>query len=121
RFIYVCVVGVVAGVVVGWLDYQLERVLIDDPAIVITISVLVPFAAYLAADVVNASGVLSVVACGLYGSRKGDETRSARVRLDAAAVWNALAFMLNGLVFLLIGLQIRPILISLGNQSAGEL
>ncbi|MGZ4810875.1 MAG: cation:proton antiporter, partial [Thermoanaerobaculia bacterium] len=120
RFVYVCVVGVGAGVAIGFLAHHLER-LVDDAPIVITISVLVPYAAYFAADILHASGVLAVVACGLYGSRKGDEYRSAHVRLDAGAVWNALAFILNGLVFILIGLQLRPILISLGNVSFGTL
>ena len=61
---------------------------------------------YLAAEVVHASGVLAVVACGLYLSRQSTEFFSPTVRIQLYAFWNSLTFLLNGLVFMLIGLQL---------------
>lgn len=120
RLLYVSVVGIAIGLVIGWVVDRVERG-IDDAPIVIAITVLVPFAAYFTADAVHASGVLAVVACGLLQSWRSDEFRSARVRLEAGVVWNTLAFILNGLVFVLIGLQLRPILRGLAGMNPGSL
>lgn len=114
RFFYVTVIGVGIGLVVGWLGHRVER-WIDDPPIVVATTVLVPFVAYFAAEEVKASGVLAVVACGLLHSRRADESRPARVRLESGVVWNTLNFILNGVVFVLIGLQLRPVLRDIGN------
>jgi monovalent cation/hydrogen antiporter len=100
--------GLVVGLVVGWLERRL-----DDGPIEITISILVPYTVYLAAEAIHASGVLAVVACGLYLSRKSSEFFSARVRIQAWAVWDSLSFILNGLVFMIIGLQLPHVLASL--------
>jgi monovalent cation/hydrogen antiporter len=71
---------------------------------------LTPYVAYLAADGIRASGVLAVVAGGLYLGRKSSHFFSASVRLQAWAVWDSLTFILNGLVFVLIGLQLPYVL-----------
>jgi CPA1 family monovalent cation:H+ antiporter len=98
-------IGLVLGRLVEWFELQ-----IDDAQIEITISILVPYAAYMAAQWVGASGVLAVVACGLYLSRQSTRFFSPRVRIQVYAVWNALTFILNGLVFVLIGLQLPNVL-----------
>ena len=82
---------------------------------------MVPYVAYLAADSIHASGVLAVVACGLYLSRKSSSFFSASVRLQAWAVWDSLTFILNGLVFVLIGLQLPNVLRGIRDHSLGEL
>lgn len=109
RLIFVIVVGIAIGLLVGagvhWLEPR-----IDDGPIEITISILVPYAGYLAAEAVHASGVLAVVACGLYLSHRNADLFSPSVRIQAYAVWNALTFVLNGLVFVLIGLQLPYVL-----------
>jgi CPA1 family monovalent cation:H+ antiporter len=92
-------------VVVGWLEK-----FIDDGPIEIVVSLVVPYAAYLAGEHVHASGVLAVVACGLYLSRKSATFFSPGVRIQVMGVWDALTFMLNGLVFVLIGLQLPYVL-----------
>ncbi|MDE3181095.1 MAG: cation:proton antiporter, partial [Acidobacteriota bacterium] len=98
RLIFVIVVGIAIGLLVGagvhWLEPR-----IDDGPIEITISILVPYAGYLAAEAVHASGVLAVVVCGLYLSHRSADLFSPSVRIQAYAVWNALTFVLNGLVF----------------------
>lgn len=105
RLVYLSAAGIGVGLVlariVEWFELR-----IDDGPIEIAISFLVPYAAYLAAEAIHASGVLAVVAAGLYLARKSSRFFSPSVRLQANAVWNALTFILNGLVFILIGLQL---------------
>jgi CPA1 family monovalent cation:H+ antiporter len=93
--------GLLVGLVVHWVEHQ-----IDDAQIEVTISILVPYAVYLAAESIHASGVLAVVACGLYLGRSSAHFFSPSVRIQADAVWNSFTFILNGLVFVLIGLQL---------------
>jgi monovalent cation/hydrogen antiporter len=99
------VVGLLIGVIVNWIERR-----IDDAPIEIALSILTPYAAYLAADSIRASGVLAVVACGLYLSRRSSGFFSPGVRLQANAVWDSLTFILNGLVFIFIGLQLPYVL-----------
>src|ERR1051325_4152986 len=79
RFLYVSAAGVAIGLAVGYLAHRVER-WIDDAPTVVASTVLVPFAAYLVAEEVRASGVLAVVACGLLHSRRADESRPPRIR-----------------------------------------
>jgi monovalent cation/hydrogen antiporter len=109
RLTYLTVAGIAVGLATGWLVDHFER-RIDDGPIEIVISILVPYAAYFAADRMHASGVLAVVACGVYLSRRSYLLFSPGVRLQAWAVWDALSFILNGLVFVLIGLQLPYVL-----------
>ncbi len=101
--------GVLIGVAIGFVVIWLER-WVDDGPVEIALSLIIPYAAYLAADAVNASGVMAVVACGLLISRQSSRLFSPRVRLQSIAVWDALEFLLNGLVFVLIGLQLPYVL-----------
>jgi len=98
-------IGFLLGLVVEWFERR-----IDDGPIEIVVSILTPYAAYLAAESVRASGVLAVVACGLYLSRQSSEFFSASVRMQTWAVWDSLTFAVNGLVFVLIGLQLPHVL-----------
>jgi monovalent cation/hydrogen antiporter len=109
-------IGLILGRVVEWLEY-----LIDDGPIEIAVSILVPYAAYLTAEELHASGVLAVVAAGLYLGRKSSEIHSPGVRLQARAVWSSLEFILNGFVFVLIGLQLPSILAGVSELSAGRM
>lgn len=115
RLVYLVVgglgIGLLIGVVVGWL----ER-FVDDGPIELVISLVVPYAAYLAGERAHASGVLAVVACGIYLSRKSASIFSPGVRLQVVGAWNALTFMLNGLVFVLIGLQLPYVLAGINGQ-----
>ena len=109
-------IGLVVGLIVNWIEHH-----IDDGPIEIVISILTPYAAYLAADSVRASGVLAVVACGLYVSWKSSEFFSASVRLQTSAVWGSLTFAINGLVFVLMGLQLPYVLAGIREYSVRQL
>jgi Na+/H+ antiporter len=106
RFAYVAAAGATVGAAAAFAVDWLER-RIEDAPIEMAISLLVPYAVYVAADVIHASGVVAVVTCGLVLSRRSAEFFSPAVRLQIYAFWNAVVFILNGAVFVLIGLQLR--------------
>ncbi len=87
----------------------------------IAVSILVSYAAYLTAEAIHASGVLAVVAAGLYLGRKSSQFLSPGVRLQARAVWDLLTFILNGFVFVLIGLQLPSVLAGVSELSTRRL
>ena len=108
RFIAVSAGGLAIGLVAGWLSVAVRK-RIDDPQIEISISLLTAYLAYLPADRIGASGVLAAVAAGLYtGSRTG-LMLSPTSRLRTLGFWDALTFVLESLLFLLIGLQLPHI------------
>jgi monovalent cation/hydrogen antiporter len=121
RLVYLVVgglgIGLLIGVIVGWVEN-----FVDDGPVELVVSLVVPYAAYLAGERAKASGVLAVVACGIYMSRKSATFFSATARLQVLGAWDALTFMLNGLVFVLIGLQLPYVLAGIhGRYSLGTL
>ena len=112
RFGYLVAVGIGAGAIIALAVDRIER-WIDDGPIEIAISLMVPYAAYLGAEAIHASGVLAVVTSGLILSRRSAEFFSPFVRLQVYSVWNAAVFILNGFVFVLVGLQLSGIVHSL--------
>ena len=116
QFVVVSLGGLVIGLVIAWPVAWLHRHL-DDAPIEITITLLTPYAAYLLADALQVSGVLAVLSAGLYLSHQSSRFFSSNTRLQANAVWNVLVFLLNGLLFLLIGLQLRGILATIAGHS----
>lgn len=115
---------VAAGIGVGLLAaicIHKASLRLTDPPIEITLSLIAPYIAYLVAEGIAASGVLSAVACGLYLGRKNSETLSINARLESSAVWNTLDFVLNGIVFILIGLQLPYILSQIHGRSMAQL
>ena len=120
RLIVLVAVGLAIGLVVGLIVEWIER-RIDDGPIEIALSILTPYAVYLIAESAHASGVLAVVACGLYLSRQSAQFFSANVRLQAWAVWDSLTFVINGLVFVLIGLQLPHVLSGIRDYRVAEL
>jgi Na+/H+ antiporter len=113
RFVVVGVGGLLIGVIVGWLVAYLQRRLVD-PAVEITISLLTPFGAYIVAEELHVSGVLATVAAGLCAGFWSSDLMAPETRLRSRAVWDMGSFLLNGLVFILIGLQLLRILPALG-------
>jgi Na+/H+ antiporter len=120
RLVYLIAAGITVGLVLGRLVEWFEQH-INDAAIEITVSIFVPYAAYLAAQALRGSGVLAVVAAGLYLSRKSSHFFSPDVRLQAVAVWKSITFILNGLVFVLIGLQLPYVLRGIRGLAVSEL
>ena len=120
RLLYLVFGGIVIGLVVGLLVSLLEQ-RIDDAPIEITISIVTPFVAYLGAESLHSSGVMATVACGLYLGRRSILSLSLGARLDGSAVWRTLTFILNGILFILLGLQLPWILASIKGISLREL
>lgn len=94
-------IGLMVGAIVAWFEKW-----VDDGGIEIVISILVPYATFLLGARMKVSGVIAVIACSMYMSRKSVTYMTPGVRLQATAVWDALTFILNGIVFVLIGLQL---------------
>ena len=120
RFLIAVVVGVAIGVAVGWVGSRMLR-LVETPVIENTVLLILPFAAYLPADKLDASGVLAVVATGLYFNRYGSRALTAGARLQQRQIWELIVFLLTGLSFLLVGLELRPVLEALTARSSGSL
>lgn len=109
QFVEMSLGGVVIGLVVGVLVTSLHRQL-TDPAVEITLSILTPYLAYLPAEKFGFSGVLAAVAAGLYVGHRSWEAFSPESRLQGIAIWRFLEYLLNGTVFILIGLQFPSIM-----------
>ena len=114
RFVLVGAGGVALGLLVGLVMRSVQRQL-DDPPVQVTISLLTPFAAYLLAERLHVSGVLSTVAAGVYLGWHSTAL-PARTRLQAQAFWEMIAFLLNGFIFIMIGLQLPGILRALSHE-----
>jgi Na+/H+ antiporter len=102
--------GLAIAYLIGKVRDLLRRFDAGDSAIEITLSLMTPFAAYLAADHLGASGVLSVVAAGLYSGWRDPVRMDVETRRNAFAVWAQLIFWLNGTAFVLLGLQFPGLL-----------
>src|SRR5262245_31753653 len=109
QFFLVGVGGIAVGLTMGWLAEQFHK-RVDDAPIEITVSLLTPFAAYLLAEALGCSGVLSVVTTGLYLGMRLPELLTFKTRLQSGPFWETLEFLLNGFVFILIGLQLPEVL-----------
>lgn len=105
--------GILAGLVFGILASALLARL-RDPNLAIIASLLIAWASYIAADAVGVSGVLSCVACGLLSGRRQHSILSATARNELGAVWSAVVFIMESLVFILIGLSLRGVLDRIG-------
>jgi Na+/H+ antiporter len=112
--------GIAIGLAVGWVAAQLLRRL-DEPTVEVIISFVVPFAAYLPADVLGVSGVLAAVTAGLVIGRGYATILTARSRTLWLASWKMVGFILNGFVFLLIGLELPTIVDALRDRGRIEL
>lgn len=120
EFAQLAVAGVVIGLAVGWLFVALHRHL-NDPLIEIALSLVLPYAAWLAAEALHGSGVLAVVAAGLLRGWHAPEVFSPATRIIGYNTWDIVVFVLNGLVFILIGLQLRGIAQNLAGYGPGQL
>jgi CPA1 family monovalent cation:H+ antiporter len=115
QFFIVGIGGILIGLIVGWLAVWFHK-RVDDAPIEITVSLLTPFVAYLPAERLGVSGVLAVVTTGLYLGWRMPEILSYRTRLQGGPVWEMVEFLLNGFVFILIGLQLPSVLEALSEH-----
>jgi monovalent cation/hydrogen antiporter len=112
--------GVLVGLAAGWLIRQV-RSRIDDPPIEITISILSGYVGYLPAEELGLSGVIAAVTTGLYMAWHTPQLTTPVMRLQGVAVWEILTFLLNAVLFLLVGLQLPGILDELSGRTTEEL
>lgn len=109
QFVLYGTVGAVIGLVVGWVISRVRR-WIEDSLVEVTVSLLTPYAAYIPAEELGTSGVLAAVAAGLYLGWYSPSMTAPRARLQTSEVWEVLPFLLNSLLFILLGLQLPNIL-----------
>ncbi len=119
QFLYVAAGGILLGFVVGIIFKWIHKITPDNPTNDTTLTFLAPFVSYLIAESehVHVSGVLAVVVTGLYLSWNSSEIFSQQTRLQAYGAWNTVIFILNGIVFILIGLQLPVVLESIREHS----
>jgi CPA1 family monovalent cation:H+ antiporter len=111
-FVLLVAGGLAVGVAVGVAFAKVQRFL-DDSVLAATASLLVSFLTYIVAERLHVSGVLAVVAAGLIQGRAVPHIWNAKVRIEATAFWDTVVFVLNALIFVLIGLQLRSVVAGL--------
>jgi monovalent cation/hydrogen antiporter len=113
NFLLLAVGGLALGLVVAWLIGRLRDALrrreYSDPLTEATLSLLTPFAAYLPADALDLSGVMAVAAAGLYSGWRDPVRTDGDARQTTSNMWTVLVFWLNGLAFVLLGLQLPAV------------
>lgn len=121
-FVLVAMGGLAIGVALSWLVGRLRAWMIargwDDPATHVVFMLLLPFAAYVLAERLGASGILSAVAAGMMQSWLDLLPRQTSTRLLNRSVWSLLEFAFNGLIFLLLGLQLPDIIKAVTSHEA---
>jgi Na+/H+ antiporter len=120
RFVAGVAGGVAVGLIVGWLVAVIRRRLEDPPAEIV-LSVVTGYAAYLPAERLGVSAVLAAVTAGLFIGWRAPELASPTTRLLAFSFWEILVYLLNAVLFILVGLQLRPILDQVSGRSAATL
>jgi CPA1 family monovalent cation:H+ antiporter len=108
-FVLIVVGEIAYGIAIGWLSLRLRR-WAGDPRVEITLSLMTPYAAFLVPAHLGGSGVLATVAAGLFVSWNGPLLIPAATRLQGIFFWDLLVYLLEGIVFLVTGLQIRTLL-----------
>lgn len=108
-FVWMIAGGVGMGILVAWLLKKFHELFNTDVNIDVVFTLIIPYVMYLSAEAVGASGVISVVSGGLYMNCKNFKIYNSSSRLSARNVWSNFGFLLNGFVFLLIGLDLPEI------------
>lgn len=121
NFFYVALMGIFVGLVMGVVFRWIHKITPDNAVTDTAFTLIAPFTAYLVAEEFHASGVLSVVTCGLFLSYYSSEIFDHSARLQAYAVWEVLIFLVNGVIFILIGLQLPVVLEHISEHSLGDL
>ena len=119
-FVLAVVGGIAVGLLVGAAITEVRRRL-DDIPVETTISLATGFAAYLPAEAIGVSGVLAAVTAGIYLGWMAPQVSTAQMRMQGLAVWEFIVFLLNAMLFVLIGLQLPSILDSVGGIDVATL
>jgi len=108
-FVWIAGAGIALGLALGRLYVWIQRPL-RDPLVEVLLSLTLPYVAYLVAEKIGASGVLAVVVAGLVRARFAPQMISPETRLLTMTLWNAIVFLFNALIFIIIGMQLRPMI-----------
>ncbi|MDP4263333.1 MAG: cation:proton antiporter, partial [Bacteroidota bacterium] len=121
QFLLVAGGGILIGILIGYILALAHAKMNNNPIVETSLTLLTPFLSYLAAEQVHVSGILAVVSTGLVISWRSPEIFSYQTRMRTKVVWDTLIFLLNGFVFILIGLQLPAILKQLASYTLAEL
>src|SRR6188472_2407756 len=119
KFLFAATGGLCVCIAVGWLATQVQKRL-DDPPVQTMFSLLTPYIAYFGGEQLHVSGILAVVIAGMYYGWRAPRVLSGRMRLQAVPVWEMVLFILNGILFMLIGLQLPQVIHALAPGSTIE-
>ncbi len=121
QFFLVAGMGIVVGLVGAHIMYVVHRFLPTTPAIDAALTVMTPYMLFLAAEQFHYSGVMAVVSGGLFMSYRAHEVfKTGSTRLNMLGVWTTMIFVMNALVFILIGLELPEIMAGLGDYSVAD-
>ena len=120
RFVLGAAGGVAVGLAVGVIAAEIRK-RITDTQVNVTLSLLTGYAAYVPADAIGASGILATVTAGIYMGIRGPQILPSRTRLEGYFVWDILDFIINAILFVLIGLELRAVTGELSGYPAGTL
>ena len=120
RFLVGALGGVAVGLLAGWLVAEVRRRL-DDPVVEIVVSIITGYVAYLPAELLDVSGVLAAVVAGLYVGWRAPQLASPSTRLLGFSFWEVLVYLANAVLFILVGLQLQPILDGLAGTAVAVL
>lgn len=121
QFFLVAGMGIVIGLVIAHVMYVVHRFLPTTPSIDAALTLMSPYLMYMAAEQFHYSGVMAVVTGGLFLSYRSHEIFSTgQSRLQTVGVWSTVIFILNGLVFILIGLELPVVIGNMGDYSLAE-
>ncbi|QNI32314.1 Na+/H+ antiporter [Alloacidobacterium dinghuense] len=120
ELLYLSIGGLLIGLAIAWVHSRLI-LRIEATQIELTMTLMTPYIVYLLAERLHTSGVMATVACGLYLGHRRAQLLSLGARLESRAVWNTVDFVLNGVVFLLLGLQISIVLAGIEGLRIGQL
>jgi CPA1 family monovalent cation:H+ antiporter len=119
QFLAVAAGGICVGLSIGWLATQVQKRM-DDPPVQTMFSLLTPYVAYFSAETLHVSGILAVVIAGMYYGWQAPRILSGRMRLQALPVWEMVVFVLNGVLFMLIGLELPQVIQALPANSTSR-
>jgi monovalent cation/hydrogen antiporter len=118
KFVIVAIGGIILGFIMGYLFKWIHKLTPDNPTTDTVLTFITPYIVYLFAESIHISGVLALVTCGLYLSWNSSEIFSQQMRLQAYGTWDTVIFILNGIIFILIGLQLPGIWEQINNDIA---
>lgn len=121
QFIFITAGGILAGLIVGYALVFAHKKIKDNAIVETSLSLITPFLAYLLAEEFHVSGILAVVTAGILIGWHSREIFSFQTRLQTTIVWNTVIFLLNGIVFILIGLQLPEFVTDLKTSTLFEL